>query len=334
MPRAADAGVNKRATAPATRMASEDPTWRGLTCGSRAFLLGAHHDPDSALAPLEGNRLVLGAITDTLRRDFVDASLVERASSDAFRRIALRRPTVGAITATSLFPAPSDIDVNMMPFLMWNPRKTLPESLHGYLPLIYECAKATTSGRPASRGLVAYLTVQESAVLAGQAQRRAGLHVERPRGGHGRQLRYDGAKPPSAQMEYLNAAWGLGHIAIGGNLGDIPVDGIFMANTAPGSCHVWPALIGEPERTTDAHGGVEHLRAKLGAGVDVGDDLIWFTDRTPHESLPVAQDCVRQFFRLIVGPISVWHAAHNTANPLGTLPDAVVSDEDRFSNLF
>jgi hypothetical protein len=62
-------------------------------------------------------------------------------------------------------------------------------------------------------------------------------------------------------------------------------------------------------------------------------------DRTPHESLPVkapendpmATHAYRQFFRLVVGSISVWYSKHNTPNPLGMLPDAPISNEDKFA---
>jgi hypothetical protein len=47
-------------------------------------------------------------------------------------------------------------------------------------------------------------------------------------------------------------------------------------------------------------------------------ELVWITDRTPHESLPITDlSKRRQFFRLVVGEISYWFADHSTSNPTG-----------------
>ena len=47
-------------------------------------------------------------------------------------------------------------------------------------------------------------------------------------------------------------------------------------------------------------GGVEHLRPLLGRGTELGSgELVWLTDRTPHESLPLRPGTPRQFFRLV-----------------------------------
>jgi hypothetical protein len=313
--------------------------WTGLQNGSREFLLGASHDPDSTLASLNGNRLALDSITDLLRRSFIDDAVIEHTAASSSAASSSTAPASAASFVAyktvrgydngsfkALFPEPTGIDVNMMPIKLFDLKRSLPENLHGYLPLIMECKVRMGKKR---YDQIVYLTVQESHVPAGESQRRPGLHIERPHGsgGAGSHLLYDASKPPSEQRAYFDAAWGLGYVGHNG----IPIDGIFMANTVPGSCRVWPALIGEPERVTDAHGGIEHLRERLGSGVEVGDELIWMTDRTPHESLPVSGSGMRQFFRLVVGPISVWHANHNTANPLGTLPYAPVTHEDRFS---
>jgi hypothetical protein len=73
--------------------------------------------------------------------------------------------------------------------------------------------------------------------------------------------------------------------------------------------------------------------------IDVqANKLYWLTDRTPHESLPVAAPVTdpaamyvsRQFFRMVVGKISVWYDKHNTRNPYGLMPDAPISFSDKF----
>ena len=274
-------------------------SWTGLQIGSREFLLGASHDPGSTLASLNGNRLALDSITDSLRRSFVDDAVIEAVASSfvMYKTVAFGGGGSHIMGFKALFPEPTGIDVNMMPIKSID-KRTLPDNLHGYLPLIIQCYVRMGKKR---YDQICYLTVHESHVPAGESQRRPGLHIERPHGsgGSGSHLRYDPSKKIDEQREYFDAAWGLGYVG----RDDIPIDGIFMANTVPGTCRVWPALIGEPEQLADMHGGIEHLRERLGPGVDVGDELVWMTDRTPHESLPCDVGGMRQFFRLVVGPI-------------------------------
>jgi len=61
------------------------------------------------------------------------------------------------------------------------------------------------------------------------------------------------------------------------------------------------------------------------------NELIWMTDRTPHESVPLEIAQPRQFFRLVTGGIDTWYAAHSTANPLGVEPEATVVGFDKFT---
>lgn len=112
-----------------------------------------------------------------------------------------------------------------------------------------------------------------------------------------------------------------------------------MASTVDSSCAIWPLLIDNPKEVSDRHGGIENMRHLLGAPrVLKANEMCWFTDRTPHESLPLqapindpdAKHVYRQFFRLVVGPISVWYSKHNTPNPCGIQPNCMISDENKF----
>jgi hypothetical protein len=114
--------------------------------------------------------------------------------------------------------------------------------------------------------------------------------------------------------------------------------GIFMASNISNSCTVWNAEV-EPSHIGKL-GSLEHLRPLLGKGASVAaGELIWITDRTPHESLPLpaSTDCVlcespsyrlcdvienceptinilcfakvgtsRQYFRLVTSNVSAW----------------------------
>ena len=111
-----------------------------------------------------------------------------------------------------------------------------------------------------------------------------------------------------------------------------------MASSVAGSCRVHPVLVDDPHTVTDSHGGLDHVRDLVGDDGETLDagEVCWFTDRTPHESLPLPIDdasvVYRQFFRLVIGRVGTWYSRTNTANPLGIVPgpDTVVSDVDRF----
>jgi hypothetical protein len=226
------------------------------------------------------------------------------------------------------FPASRSLNVNMMPFELRRPRTSLPPELQPYCDMIFLCRHTVSDDR------IAYLTVHESDVPVGQSQRRAGLHVESPGGGY---LISPDTSDPDAKRLRWGLMWGMGAL---NPATDMAVDGIFMASNLDATCRIWPALIKESAPVTDPHGGVEQLREHLGPGQELqASQMCWFTDRTPHESLPVqapahdpdAKTVHRQFFRLVVGKISVWYTRHSTPNPLGVQPDATISHEDRFA---
>ena len=63
------------------------------------------------------------------------------------------------------------------------------------------------------------------------------------------------------------------------------------------------------------------------------NELIWMTDTTPHESLPLEPGTYRQYFRLVTSDVSVWYAKHSTPNPKGIKPGSGVRViyEDKFN---
>ena len=214
------------------------------------------------------------------------------------------------------FPEPTGININMMPIRICDP-SSYPDFIKPYLPLIRACCRFTFDDK------IIYLTIQESEVPIHQTQRRSGLHIERPgileQGG--KMYKEDFKNP-----EYRGLAWGSGLYC-----GDIPVDGIFMASSVSNTCQIWPVQIENPHEVTDTHGGLEPMRPYLGEPYKIQkNELVWLTDTTPHEALPVEQPVYRQFFRLVMGRISTWYSQHNTPNPTGLLPDAPISDENKF----
>eukprot|EP00906_Rhabdomonas_costata_P014513 RCo020866 len=225
-----------------------------------------------------------------------------------------------AVLATGLsFPPPTEVppnsykgqvgsvlNVNMMPFWLGKPRATLPTWCHGYVKMIEKCTEFMEH-----RG-VGYLTIDEREVALGQAQRRPGLHVESsffplyPRGS-------------ARHVHAVSLPWGRGPMRQSWVKG-----GIFVCSTVDSSTAVWNChVVDDQGSVVHPHGGLEHCRAllrgvpckRLGAG-----ELVWMTDRTPHESLRMPEGGRRQFFRLVVGRVGAWYAEHNTPNPTGYTP--------------
>ena len=328
-------------------------------------LFRATLDASNPISVLRGNALVMSTIcahldTEWYKKHVDETSIAFLRSVDSMHRI---HPfaNISRYRDMSVLPPPSgrDIDVNMMPINLVHLDVSLPDFLKNYTKSIRACLTTPYNVEDRSER-IAYLTVQEGMVPVGRSQRRPGLHIDR----HNNRIRESqgggeaSTAPPchpwrqedpalrALSARHYDTAWGLGkaHHGLGGAYHGhtLPIDGIFMASSVANSCAVWPRIIYEPEKITDEHGGIEHLRELLGEPVLLGaDELCWLTDRTPHESLPLypihngeendeaePTHVFRQFFRLVAGPVSVWYTKHNTPNPTGTLPGAEVEIDD------
>eukprot|EP00808_Paulinella_micropora_P023495 g75639.t1 len=103
-----------------------------------------------------------------------------------------------------------------------------------------------------------------------------------------------------------------------------------MASNVSGSTAIWNAGIRDVGNVVGELGDLEHMRSVLGPPAVLKEgELVWITDRTPHESLPVPGAQYRQYFRLVTSEISIWYEQHNTPNPLGTKPPPEVKIEAR-----
>ncbi|KAI9359315.1 hypothetical protein DFJ73DRAFT_123421 [Zopfochytrium polystomum] len=77
-------------------------------------------------------------------------------------------------------------------------------------------------------------------------------------------------------------------------------------------------------------------RQECGPGKLVeANSMIWMTDRTPHESVPIeVPGAFRQYFRLVTSQVSVWYEEHSTKNELGIVPPkkVVIVKGNKFSD--
>ena len=245
------------------------------------------------------------------------------------------------------FPAPTDININMMPFIVGENFEDckLPDYLENYWDLIYSCLRPQhirhhwhlwpSSKIPSDIGKVYYLTIQESWVEPGNSQRRPGLHVDSPGSVkiNGEDTKASGLdlKGDGKSKRYRGHGWGFGCAhSVGGQNEEfedwrlnkyVMQGGIYVASSISGSSRAWNCGI-DPSAVGPL-GDIEHLRFLLPGTGEVLEpgQLYWITDRTPHESLPLKERTYRQFFRLVTADVSLWYKDHSTANPLGVEPD-------------
>ena len=235
--------------------------------------------------------------------------------------------------------------VNMMPISLAS-SESLPPCCLPYWPMIEQCVERTQQHRYRrdTGEEVGYLTIDERPVEPGNSQRRGGLHVESPgvlpvppdsAAAEGATIFIAG--PHGRYVPGVEHHWGQGLMMRNERV----LGGIFMASNVSGTTAVWNASVNNPDGSIiGAHGNIERLRPLLGPPARIlrAGELIWMTDRTPHESLPVPCKSNetpprRQYFRLVIGTVSAWFADHSTPNPLGHLPpDSVrIVHGDKFS---
>ncbi|RHY17293.1 hypothetical protein DYB25_014180 [Aphanomyces astaci] len=269
----------------------------------RQVLLGCY-DPSSPLRHLRDQRGILELIFARLMEAW-EAHLVD--TSRGYLRLGGRRGThiPGQVPQSIQFPplwqhhddSTTSFHVNMMPFVMGD-ISTLPLSCQRYHDLIMQCLATNSSGE---RGEVGYLTIHEGVVEAGTSQRRGGLHIEAGGGGGESERCTD------------DFHWGMGRIEH-----TLLHGGIYMASTCRGGTGGRGAL------------AIEFGQKATRPLLLQANELIWMTDRTPHESLPLPVTTFRQYFRLVTSGVSHWYADHSTPNPLGIQPTAKIVFGNKF----
>ncbi|EQC29835.1 hypothetical protein SDRG_12381 [Saprolegnia diclina VS20] len=302
------------------------------------LLLLATLDDNSPLHHLRGHTDILRGIVEHLRvlwrsqllqneRGYVKMGDIGLLPDDADRDEVLRHnsllvdfpPPLAQLVDGEAQPKP--YYVNMMPFIIGQARTTLPPECRRYIPLLNLCQGSHKIGS------IGYLTIHEGIVEANTSQRRPGLHVEAPNGS--KLVSKVGAG--QSHSEWQEIRWGRGWFHTNRLIG-----GIYMASTVASSCGVWNTVVADENDIVGALGEVDVLHGVLDPDRDgyyepQANELYWITDRTPHESLPVATTQFRQYFRFVTSNVSHWFAEHSTPNPLGIQPTATIVYGNKFT---
>ena len=199
---------------------------------------------------------------------------------------------IKALGAQTL-PAFTGTRIMMMPFRMEEPRESLPPSLAHY----QETVAALVAMAPVNRG-VAYITIDESYVGAGEHHRRPGLHV-------------DGIGPDGKA-----GGWGGG--------GGWGKSGMLLVSNAYG-CRAWRQdFVGAP----GLNGDCAHIAAQCEHTAEVSmlpGVVYWCGPLTVHESVAMSKPTRRQFVRLSMPSDAPWYRGY-TENPLGIAPTGPIHE--------
>ena len=291
--------------------ASLDPTARVLLLGTSAV--------DSPFALLSGQIDLLRLIYERVRVVREAAVLAASMASRASASMTVERKARFQSSCSSHF-----VHVNMLPFVMGD-AASLPDDCRHYFGLVDRCLEVLP---PAAAAQVGYLTIDEGWVEEATSQRRPGAHTDgfRVEACAARAAGHEGRVIDEQQFNYV---WGGGVMCHGG----LVEGGIFLCSSVANTTRIWDCVL--PPELIGASGDIEHLRADLEAGCTSSlldrNQLVWMTDRTPHESLPPPSRTFRRFFRLVAGPIDVWYAAHSTPNPRCAPAARAIALYDKFT---
>lgn len=213
--------------------------------------------------------------------------------------------------------------INMMPFHL-KKKESLPLCCRQYWPLIQTCLRRDRRNRG---NVVGYLSIDERPITVGNTHRRGGLHVESP--GVLPILGIENKIEFGKFVPGIEHNWGNGLF-----LRDESFEGgIYLGSNIANTTAVWNCKIRDDHGDIiGPHGSIERLRHLLGPPTKTleAGEIVWLTDRTPHESLPILQSFSnslpprRQFFRLVLGEVTAWFADHCTPNPTGfSVPSSV-----------
>ena len=105
--------------------------------------------------------------------------------------------------------------------------------------------------------------------------------------------------------------------------------GVYISTSVPDSTKVWNHQVNDESLEWELeNGNIESLRDRLPGEGELlkPGQVYWMSDRAPHESLPMTQTTMSQFFRITTSEVGFWFKDHYTTNPHGVLPDPNVTD--------
>lgn len=184
------------------------------------------------------------------------------------------------------FPTFQGVRVMMLPFRLEDPAGTIPSFAESWR----RAAAALVEMGPVREG-VAYLTVDEAVVPAGQTHRRPGLHV-------------DGIGPDGKAGGWSKGGYGY--------------NGMLTAASAVG-CRGWRGMF---QGTPKPNGDCAHMAGECPADAAVvfqPGRVYLCSPLAVHEALPMKKTTARQFVRLSMPSDAPWYEGY-TRNPLGIEP--------------
>ena len=185
------------------------------------------------------------------------------------------------------FPAFAGVRVMMMPF-KFRDRASLPASLGGWVDVVMGLCSLVRSHEEG----VAYITIDEAVVQAGETHRRPGLHV-------------DGVGPDGSL-----GGWGGG--------GGYGKSGMLTASSVVG-CRGWSKdFVGTPGLNGDCAHLADQCRDDE-AIIFEPNGAYWCSPLAVHESIPMRESTRRQFARLSMPSDAPWYEGY-TKNPIGVQP--------------
>ena len=191
------------------------------------------------------------------------------------------------------FPQFTGVRCLMMPYVQGY-SASVPEQYHSYKDIIDSVFS--------EKGKIGFLTIDESPVRAGNPHR-----GDRAR--YGRALHTEAGQKPGTVTYMWGGTWGGNE-----NVMLAPDVRILLANNLNESCAVWDVTHEPTSPDGDigyAAGSYPYEDATMMKAGEVHDIGIL----TPHESIPVTQDCNRQFLRIVSSGVS-GREEYFTENPL------------------
>ena len=209
-----------------------------------------------------------------------------------------------------LLPRFSGTRVMMMPITLGD-LNSVPDELAHYLPTL----KQMFDAHPKHHGQVGYLTIDEKTVKKGKTHRRAGKHVDGVyRGSCGS---WGGSTGGGSWGGGSNPAPSGGGWGGGGGWGAHGTGMLTVSNIV--GCKAWNQ---EFEGALGYEGEADHLADQCkeeNATLFQPNRLYWVDGLCVHESLPMLEDCDRQFIRLSMPSTAPWFEGY-TENPKGIKP--------------